>query len=306
MLKKNKLKQMKLILFLISLFNLYLFSQNLPLPIEESSQTFTKDTICINYSFNPGDTLYYRVEAYDSIRVNYEEPLLRHRFERHRIVCDSINSMGRFHLEHTMVNFIAKETMGEIENVERLDAPWVNTKVWYEIDASGRRHSYYTNDSNSASLSPGGAFTPHLFFDLATYCERSGRNWIDKRTIEIPENGTPFPLYKHTTLFRMQDKIDTLEESCARIEFTRTGTGSYEVNNGEKEIRVTNVTNGFGLLDISFDKKIPIHFYMTNEQKLKIRKPNGDNTPGTHHTTAYFTLEEFIPSKRDNSTILNK
>jgi hypothetical protein len=292
---------MKKITIFFLIFASTLISQ-LPIPddLGTSSTTFSQDTVCIKYNFLPGDSIYYRVEAYDSIVTNYDEPLLRHRFERHLIVCDSINSMGRYHLQHTMVNYIARESKGEIQNIERLDAPWVGTTVYYEIDESGRRFSYSVGDSTVASVAPGGAFTPYLFFDLASYCNVTGRNWVDSKTIEIPENGVPFPLYKHTTLFRMQELIDTLDEKCARVEFTRTGNGSYKVPMSEKMVRVTNKTNGFGLLDISLEKQIPIHFYMTNEQKLSIKKANGDSVPGKHHTTAYFTLEEYLPAPRED------
>ena len=84
------------ITYLFTLFTftfLALSSQNKPL--DESLVTgegkSVKDTLCHKYNFSVGDTLEYRIESGDSIVVNWDSPLTKERFERIRIVCESVD-----------------------------------------------------------------------------------------------------------------------------------------------------------------------------------------------------------------------
>lgn len=289
---------MKEILIIFTFFVSIAFSQ-LPIPIsQEGSTTFSRDTLCINYKFNINDSIYYRVEAYDSIVRNYDDILIRKRYEKHLIVVDSISFVGDYHLAHTMIEYIALESKGEIKDVSRTESSWLDQTVHYTIDKFGDRKSYKIEDPSKINISPGGQFTPYLFFDLATDCKVSGTKWVSLKTIELPENAIPSPTYKHSTLFQMSEPIDTLDEVCARIELTRTGEGNYQAQRGDKTFSVDTKTNGFGALDISFEKQIPVHFFMSNEQKLSISMGDGTTIPGFQYTKAYFTLDEL---KRNES-----
>lgn len=273
-------------------------SQELDVPLPfNSSSTITADTICVKYNLLPGDTLIYRVSGQDSLALNFQEPILRKRIERHQYVVDSVDELKRIHITQTMTHFIWKESKGDIRNVERVTSTWLNFPVSYVIDESGRRYSYSVPDSSRAMISPGGPFSPFLFSDIGIYCEEVNKNWLVKSYDELVENGVPFPLFNHTTLYRFQDDIDTLDEKCHRIELIRTGQGSYKYPVEDKMQRITTKINSGGMLDISVERGIPVHYMMNQEQKTTIKLPSGKEQPGWKYTLQYFTLEELKRAK---------
>jgi hypothetical protein len=263
-------------------------------------ETFIPDTVCVSYEFSAGDSLIYRVEAFDSLSINFDTPLYRKRFEKIVFVIDSVDNLNRFHIRRTMRDYYGKESKGEIRDVERKDSPWVGRTVNLLIDGAGKRYSFGVDDSSSAALTPGGAFVPTLFFDIGIYCDEAGKNWSVKVNDELPENGVPFPLFNYTSLYRFQNEIDTLGENCNRLEFIRTGQGSYKLKSESTNVHITSTTNGFGLLDISKEKNIPIHFYTTVEQKLSVHRPDGSKVSGYHFITQTFTLDQYIPAKKED------
>lgn len=266
---------------------------------EDTSTTFSNDTLCMSYKFMPGDTLYYKVDASDSIVVNYGVPILRIRKEFHRIVIDSVNSFNRYHLSHTMLGYKSKENQGTISGDIKEGSDWKDVTVRYEIDQSGKRYSYGIDDSTSAILHPAGAFNPPLLFDIGVYCELSGHNWIVQNTIELPENGVPFPLLKYTHLFRFTDKKDTLGYPITRLEYTRAGIGSYNLDLLKGQTNTASTINGFGLLDVAQDTKIPVHHYTTTQQKITVTTPSGRKEKIQHFTEIYYTLDKAILKPRD-------
>lgn len=290
---------MKAIVLIISSF--FMFSQQMTLPetFDGGSATFSRDTICMNYDFVPGDTLYYQVEASDSIIVNYGTPILRIRKEFHRIVIDSVNKFNRYHISHTMLGFKSKEVQGNTQGDEMEGSTMKDVTVNYEIDGAGKRYSYGVKDSATAIVHPGGAFNPPLLFDIGIYCQASGVNWTVKNTIELPENGVPFPLLRYTHLFRFQDKLDTLGHPCNRLEYTRVGMGSYNLELPEGDIKTTSKINGFGLLDVSEDTNLPIHHYCTTQQKIDVTQPSGKRSKIQHFTEIFYTLDKAILVKRE-------
>lgn len=252
-----------------------------------------QDTICVEYELLVGDTLLYRIDSYDSIIINFGQPLLKIRKEIIEIVVDSVGEKsGNYHLTQTMVSTKSIESNAEEKDIERDTHPWVGQKAFYEIDSFGKRYSFSTNDSNTYILSPSGAFAPVIFFDLGINCELEKNSWIVRVNDELPENGVPFPLTNYTSLFNFRDDIDTLGENCNRLEFVRTGESSYSYYNNDIRYRTTNVTNGFGIIDIGKESKIPLHLYFVDEQKLTFHKPSGKTFPGQHFLNVNFTLIE--------------
>ncbi len=258
-------------------------------------ETFINDTICVFYEFSAGDTLIYRVEASDSLSINFDTPLYRTRYEKIVFVVDSLDKFGRYHIGRTMTDYYGKESKGDLRDIERNTSPWLGRSIHLVIDGAGKRYSFGVDDSLTAALTPGGAFAPTLFFDIGTYCDEAGKNWNVKVNDELPENGVPFPLYNYTSLYRFQNDIDTLGQSCNRLEFIRTGQGSYKLESTSTNVHITSRTNGFGLLDISKDLHIPVHFYSTVEQVLTVHNPDGSKVSGYHFITQSFTLESYIP-----------
>lgn len=289
---------MNLIKYLLLIISFTCISRaQIPL-FEEGSVTFSKDTVCVKYEFYPNDTLIYTIQAFDSLSTNYEAPLLRNRREIVMFVVDSIDKKFRYHLSRYLVDYSAIESNSEEQNIKVESHPWLNKKVSIVIDEFGKRYSYSTPDSNTALVSPGGPFAPYLFFDLGLYCNQIDINWNVRSNIEVPENGIPFPLNNNMTLLKFREPLDTLDQKVNRVEFIRTGQGSYEFPHNDSKATITSKTNEFGLLDISINDNIPIHYYATKEVKVNINQNNGKIIPGYNYYTQYFTLIKFSSPER--------
>ncbi len=249
------------------------------------------DTVCFSYRFYPGDTLLYYIHSFDSIIIDNDSPLLRERFERIRIICDSINSEGHFFLRQNLVNYLAYESTREYRNIERTTSPWINRTIGYEIDSLGKRFSYFLDDSTIASIAPGGAFAPHLLFYLGANCKRVNESWNVESLDDLPENGIPVPIINQASLFRANDYGDTLGRKCIKLEYIKTAQGSNWVKTDNDFILVTLIANGFGFLFLDSLERIPVHYFATLEQKLTINFPDGTVKGGLHFISTNFTLE---------------
>ncbi|ROL61209.1 hypothetical protein D9V86_07025 [Bacteroidetes/Chlorobi group bacterium ChocPot_Mid] len=255
------------------------------------------DTICYKFKFNQYDTLVYHIASHDSIIIDYGEPLVKTRFEKVMFICDSIKN-NRFYLSATLIDFLSFESSGEIKNVERKDNPWIGRKVWFAIDSVGNRYALGYEDSSKAGLSPGGAFQPHLFFTLKESCKAEDKSWYVETLDELVENGLPVPLMKQSSLFRSHPSLDTLEEHCNRLSYIKTAQGSYKVESETDTFRVTNIVAGYGVMDISANKWIPVHYFATIEQKLTITTNDEEPKPGIHYLATNYTLESFKEGKK--------
>ncbi|MGA2296954.1 MAG: hypothetical protein ABSG15_05325 [FCB group bacterium] len=265
-----------------------LYSQDISI---DSNSTGKKDSICYMLKFKAGDTLIYKVISFDSISIDFDTPLMRYREERIAIVCDAIDTSGHFLLSQSLIEYKGIENHGEEKDVERKTSAWIGRVVKYEIDSLGNRFSYTLDDSSKAALTPGGSFQPYLIFPFQKSCKTVNETWIAESTDDIPENGIPVPLIHETLLCRARENIDTLNEKCMRFEFIKTGQGNMKVMTEKEPIQVTSVINGFGKLDISMTKFIPIHFFCTLEQKLTLHFADNTTKPGLHYINANFTLE---------------
>jgi hypothetical protein len=262
----------------------------------DSTNKFKKDTVYYSLKFRAGDTLLYNVNAQDSIIIDFGVPLKKNRQEKIRIVCDSVNVFNHFFLSQTMIYSESDERYGAEEVKSRTSNPWVNRKIWFEIDSLGTRYSYNVDDSAKATMAPGGAFQPHLFFAFQKQSATVNQTWIAQATVDLPENGVPVPLLRESLLCRAHQKIDTLGDTCSRFEFIKTAQGNIKLYTTDT-IQVSSVVNGFGIYTISEKRNIPVHYFSTVEQKLTMTFPDGDVKPGIHFQNVYFTLESLKHAK---------
>ncbi len=283
----------KILLCAITLISLLQIENNSDFNYEDYESDFLMvgDTVCFSYQFFPRDTLIYYVHSFDSIIIDIGKPLLRERYERIRIICDSVNSKGRFFLRQTLLNYLAYESSGEIRNIERTTSPWLNRTIGYEIDSLGKRYSHWIDDSTIASTSPGGAFTPHLIFPFGANCKRINESWNVESIDDLPENGIPVPIVNQSSLFRANDYGDTLGRRCIKLEYIKTAQGSNWVRTENDFIVVTAVLNGFGFLFLDNLERIPVHYFSTIEQKLTITFSDETIQPGWHFINSNYTLE---------------
>ncbi|MBI5324377.1 MAG: hypothetical protein HZB41_03715, partial [Ignavibacteriae bacterium] len=109
-----------------------------------------------------------------------------------------------------------------------------------------------------------------------------------------------------SSLFRAKGLIDTLDDNCARFEFIKTAQGSIPVVTENENFKVTNVINGFGIMDISTTRNVPVHFFSSVEQKLTLHFPDDVTKPGLHYINSFFTLESIQHRKNSNNSKKNK
>ena len=299
--------------FLIKIFSVILFlliavsfvsAQDFP---TDSTDKSKKDTVYYSLKFRAGDTLIYNVNAQDSIIIDFGVPLKKNRQEKIRIVCDSVNAMSHYFLSQTMIYSESDEKYGAEEVKSRISNPWLNRKVWYEIDSLGNRYSYNVDDSAKATMAPGGAFQPHLFFAFQKQSATVNQTWIAQATVDLPENGVPVPLLRESLLCRAHKRLDTLGDTCSRFEFIKTAQGNIKLYTNDT-LQVTCIVSGFGIYTLSEKRNIPVHYFSTVEQKLTMTFPDGNVKPGMHYQNVYFKLESFkhAKSKTNSSKQLQK
>ena len=275
------------------LFFVFIFDAYTDSVYNDENTSKNKDSIHFKYKFNPGDTLVYNVVSYDSIVINFDAPLMKKRYEIIEVICDSVSKKGTFYLRHKLIDFQGFESKNEEKNTERSFTPWLNRSIQLEIDSVGRRYSYKVLDTVGAGMSPGGAYQPYLFFPFDETSKVIGESWIVQSLDDLPENGIPIALLRYSSLFRAFPQIDTLGELCNRLEYIKTGQGNIVVNSEDGIVKVASVINSFGILDISVEKMIPIHYYCSIEQKLTITVDEDEKYPGSHFITSFFTLADF-------------
>ncbi|TAL70693.1 MAG: hypothetical protein EPN82_01860 [Bacteroidetes bacterium] len=283
---------------MLLVFSQELLSQNL---VVDTTEIKKKDTINFKLKFYPGDTLVYIVKSGDSIIIDYGKPLIKSRTEKIKIVCDSVNKDGHFYLTQSLIEFSSTESQGDEKNIENKLSPWLNRNSVIVTDSVGNRISVFVNDSINAALCPGGAFQPYLIFPFNANKKAVNESWIASSLDELVENGVPFPLLRQSSLFRAKGIVDTLGDKCSRFEFIKTGQGSIPVVTEKEQFKVTNVINGFGVMDISITRNLPVHFYSSVEQKLTLHFPNDVTKPGLHYINSYFTLESLKHKKINNN-----
>ncbi len=259
-----------------------------PFDILEESQS--SDSLYAFYTFAKGDTLEYVIHSVDSIIIDYDEPLLKLRFERILLVCDSVGINNHYYLTYLLKDFMGKESKGETKNVERKESKWVGKKVHLEIDSMGYRYNSFVIDTNEVAISPGGNFQPGLFFPFGYANKKNQETWLMNNKYTMPENGYPDAELKETSLYRMMGNVDTLGYSTIRMDYVRTGKGEV-LHKSKNNTYITEcVINSHGEMYFSPLIKKPIHFFVTIEQKLKFRTINGETKVGSQNTNSYFNL----------------
>ncbi len=266
-----------------------------------SQMKIAVDTTDITYHFMPGDTLIYRAEAHDSIVRGFESPLLRIRFEKWRLTCDSVSKDGLFYLTQELLDFIGKESQGKIENVTREHSPWVNRKAHIVIDSTGNRVASYPDDSTKAGMAPGSVFNPPLVVTLNKKKAKTYQSWnLVKQLVDLNENAVPAPLVRQTLLYKNKPLKDTLGFDCFRVEFIKTGQGSFELETDKMYIDVTSILTGFNDCFFSIEHHIPVFMTAKIEQKVKIVNGKGnDPEPGWHFIDVDYILESLTRNGKE-------
>lgn len=284
-----------LVTFAIIIIARVLSAQNNPTGFPD---VVNKDSICYKYHFEKGDSIMYYVKSYDSILIDYDKPLLKHRYEQVLLTCDSVSQDGRYYLSQILKNFIAKSSQDSLKNIEEVDSPWQGRKIWYAIDSLGKRYAYGVDDSTQAALAPGGAFQPILIIPVGKNCKRINESWNVESLLDLPENGVPVPILRQSLLIRAMGIKDTLDHRSKYLEYISTGQGSMKVTTRNKSFGLTNVTNGYGSILIDIESGVPVNHFATLEQKLTILQSDGSTQPGWHYINTNYRLEYLKRTKK--------
>lgn len=260
----------------------------------DESDDIVRDTICFKYKFKKGDHLIYRVESRDSIIFDYDTPLIRERYERFIVKCDSVDKFGRFYLTLSFTDYTAIESKGDMQNVRRNSSPWNDRFFYLVIDSLGNRIQIKAMNNMNAAVSPGGPFQPYLFFPFQQSCKLVNESWLVSAKDTLFENAFPPPIFEHSNLMRAEEKIDTLGYSCVKFRFIRTGEATYQLKTDDQNIFTTAIINAGGRLFISDKYFVPVFFFQTIEQKLRVYFSEDNYKVGKHFTNAYFTLEDIF------------
>jgi hypothetical protein len=253
-----------------------------------------KDTsiYCIKYKFNPNDTLIFLAHSYDSIIIDESKPLLKVRNEIYRVICENATKNGTFILRYQLIDFNGYDFQDTVK-INYSESDWLNRFVKIEIDSLGTRRNFWVDDSTKSGRAPGGPFQPHFLFSLQDTCKKKDETWLVRSVDDLVENGIPIPRLRHTMLFKMIGELDTLGEKVIRSEFIRTGQGSLIMQSPTNELRVNSIINSYGYIDISKEKRIPIHLFTTEEQKLTIIAGGNVQSTGKHFIHTNYTLIDY-------------
>ena len=269
------------------------------------------DTFSFKYNFRVGDTLIYAVMSKDSITIDYGPPLLRIRFEKIMLTCDSITPKGHYVIKQQLIDFQSKESYLKEKNVERNTTAWLNVPVYIEIDSLGNRHKQYNKDSLRLAMKPGEAFQPFILLPLnmqdSTNIKYTNESWMLNDSSYIYENGNPAPVFRYTLYYRMIGMIDTLDlGKLLKMTFSMTSQSAHKVNTDDIKILTTAINNAGGEIFWDTIKWIPKYYIHTIEQRLTIEnKINMYKELGFHYIHSTFILDKFVAGK-DKKTKQNK
>ncbi|OGU59493.1 MAG: hypothetical protein A2X64_08225 [Ignavibacteria bacterium GWF2_33_9] len=284
--------------FLLFIFATLSNSQMLPEEVEPevSSDSLTiqqkvTDTIYFHYEFHPGDTLVYVVHTNDSLIHNFDEPIKKQREEKIMITCDSVDSIGNFHLIYQTLSLLQKEWKDSKDTVERTSSPWIGRKMKLVIDSLGNRLQSISLDSMHIAASLGGSFQPYLFFPIQNSSSELGKSWLVQSSDTLVENAFPPAKITQTSLFRAKEKIIIPQDTVSFISFVKTAKGIYGFQTNDISVSVQNVMNIYGELQISLKFFVPSVYFVTQEEKLLFIMDDGSKIPAWHYSTTTFELQ---------------
>lgn len=259
-----------------------------------STKPLGKDTLCYSYRWVAGDTAFFAVETNDSITLEGQPILIKHREEVTRIVCDSVTSLGHYVVTMTLVSMKEWQSTGT-DSAIRTTSPWIGRAITITMDSLGKRYGVRYSDSRPA-VAPGGPFAPSLLPNLASTCGRQNESWEHNDTAILVENAIPYPVLLHSTLWRVLDRLDTVGQHLRQIQYTMTGRGRVDVQGDGMSMIMSTITNGYGKLTFDSVVRLPFHSFTTMEHKITLELPNGVTREGKHLSARHVRLTGLVSS----------
>lgn len=266
--------------------------------IIHSQEINTVDTLNFKYGFKPGMTLIYGVISTDSIIFDIKNVISKERHEIIQLRCDSIGQNAHFYMSQTLVEYESRESDNNNKEISNKYSPWLNRSTYFEIDSTGKRYSFKNDKETIPALAPGGAFQQPLIFELGKAKAAVNKSWTVERLEDIPENGVPTSLVRYHSLLKALESKDTLNHKCQVLEFVKTSQGSIDLNPKDQIVKLTSKFETYGRMFIDKDEMYPVHFFVSQDQKLTVHKKDGSYSDGKHFINNFYTLMEIIqPNK---------
>lgn len=253
-----------------------------------STKPLGKDTLCFSYRWVAGDTAYFAVETNDSITLEGQPVLIKHREERIRIVCDSVTPQRQYVVTMSLTSVKEWQSTGT-DSALRTTSPWIGRGITITMDSVGKRYGVRYSDIRPA-VSPGGPFAPSLLPNLASSCGRQNESWEHNDTAILVENAIPYPVLLHSTLWRVLDQLDTMGQHLRQIQYTMSGRGRVDVQGDGMSMIMSTITNGYGKLTFDSVVRLPFHSFTTMEHKITLELKNGVTREGKHLSARHVRL----------------
>ncbi|GEM_PF-301869 len=257
-----------------------------------STKPLGKDTLCYSYRWVAGDTAFFAVETNDSISLEGQPVLIKHREEVVRIVCDSVTSQNHYVVTMSITSMKEWQSTGT-DSAIRTTSPWIGRAITITMDSVGKRYGVRYSDSRPA-VSPGGPFAPSLLPILASTCGRQNESWEHNDTTVLVENAIPYPVLLHSTLWRVLDRLDTMGQHLRQIQYTMSGRGRVDIQGDGMSMIMSTITNGYGKLTFDSVVRLPFHSFTTMEHKISLELANGVTREGKHLSARHVRLTSLV------------
>lgn len=261
-----------------------------------AGKAVASDTFFLRYHFEPRDTIIYTIRAFDSILIDGQSTIFRERRERVRLICDSLDGAGNFHLAQTLLATDIKDVDLTGKKSQGKECSWLRRKVQIVIDSLGNRRGASVDRPETPSISSGGEFQPPIIVGLG----ESGTagiqlefktTWAHNATEEWVENGNPATLVRINRLYTSHGIVDTMARTCLRYECVGTAQASNYHMAASKRFDVLGVMASFSQTEFDTTWKIPLHVFATQETKVTLKRETGGTILGKQTFSSYCTLE---------------
>jgi len=250
------------------------------------------DSIRLRYTFTAGQTIRYRVVAFDSIMI-YDKKwrvLSRERAEEVTLRCDSVlPNDGGYIMTTRMTQYAASETYDSLPPVVRDTSAWVNRPITFLMTISGKRLTLKAA-TDDPGTSPGGPFEPLLLPNLGddhTYVGSSGAFPNEQYMFD---NIFPPVFWKGSTFRTIVGRLDTLKQKALEIQLSDVGNLSYQMPGDDANPITTATINGSGQYFLGTKLGYPIGGNYSLIARFTLSRPDKQNVDGRHILGMYFEL----------------
>jgi hypothetical protein len=252
----------------------------------------TLDSVVLRYRFTEGETLTFRVVAFDSITINDKggRALARERAELVIYRCEKVlpNDSG-FIMSVVTTDYVATETLDTLPPISRTEHDWIGRKIRFQMTPTGSR-KYLFGPEDPAGNAPGGPFEPMLLPTLGTP-ERThvGASDIFQNEQWLLETVFP-PIYWKGTVFRVvKGRVDTMGQKTIHLAQTEVATAGHQ-SPGEGNPKTVTVYNGGRQFFFAPDLGYVLGGSGEILARFTMEFPNGNKIDGRHIMSMYYEL----------------